>query len=153
MSNLTTSDTNRHTSTHGADMIQQNPTDDPPPVVAARYETADIPTLRRALLSDADTHENHANIYAHAETGPELSAWIGLLGTASLARMAAALLGIAQNDPGMSDPSRTRMTRLVGQVLDGWPEVLEGANDDLGADPGCAAIPGQQEIPAEAGAR
>jgi len=132
-------------------MIQHNPTTDPTSTATASYETADVPTLRRALLADADTHENHANTYANAETGPALAAWIGLLGTASLARMAAALLGIAQHDPGMSDASRARMTRLVGQVLDGWPEVLDGANDDLPELP--AQVPGQQEIPAEASAR
>lgn len=132
-------------------MIQHNPTTEPTSTVAASYETASVTTLRRALLADAETHENHANAYADAETGPALSAWIGLLGTASLARMAAALLGIAQHDPGLSDASRTRMTRLVGQVLDGWPEVLEGANDDLPELP--AQVPGQQDTPAEASAR
>ena len=134
-------------------MIQHNPTTGPIPVVATSYETADVPTLRRALLADARSHERRARELQRIESDGELAAWPGLLAAASSARLLAALLGIAQNDPGLTDTARTRMTRLVGQVLDGWPEVLEGANDDLGTDPGCAAIPGQQEIPAGVGAR
>lgn len=112
----------------------------------ASFETADITTLRRALLADAAIHETRAGAYAAAETGAELAAWSGLLLAGSSNRLIAGLLGIAQRDSGLTPEGRAQMTRLVGQVLDGWPEALEGANDDL---PEVAAqIPGQQEIAA-----
>lgn len=121
----------------------------------ARFEAADIPTLRRALLADAEAHyERHRRFYRADEEprvgdqsgNPYLAAWSALAVASSQAQMIAALLGIAQRDPGMSDAGRTEMTRLVGQVLDGWPEVLEGANDDV--DVPDSQIPGQQETPA-----
>lgn len=112
-----------------------------------RYETAAIQVLRRALLADADICETRAGTYANAETGVELAAWTGLLLVGSHGRMVAALLGLLDG-PGVPAEIRERGRRLVGQVLDGWPEVLEGANDDLPAAPQ-PQIPGQGELPAE----
>lgn len=122
-----------------------------------RFETADIPTLRRALLADAEAHyERHRRFYRADEEplvgdrsgNPYLAAWSALAVASSQAQMVAALLGIAQRDPGLTDAGRAQMTRLVGQVLDGWPEVLEGANDDLHAAPG-PQLPGQGALPVE----
>lgn len=126
----------------------------------ARFESADIPTLRRALLVDAEAHyERHRRFYRADEEplvgdrseNPYLAAWLALAVASSQAQMIAALLGIAQRDPGLTDAGRREMARLVGQALDGWPEALEGTNDDLDDEPEPAAqIPGQREIPAEA---
>jgi hypothetical protein len=100
-----------------------------------RFETADIPTLRRALLADAQAHaERAADLYRAADdpmAGTALAAWSALALADSHNRLLAAVLGIAGRDPGLSAAARTQITRLVGQVLDGWPEALEGANDDL----------------------
>lgn len=112
---------------------------------AARFQSASIPALRRALLADADVHDQRAEGYSGADTGTELAAWCGLLLAASHNRMSAALLGLL-GDPRVPAELRERGRSLVGQVLDGWPEVLEGANDDLAAAP-APQIEGQSEIP------
>lgn len=109
--------------------------DTAPSVTEVRFETADIPTLRRALLADADVLEARASAYSYAAVGTEMAAWTGLLLAGSNHRLIAGLLGIALRDPGLTDAGRREMARLVGQVLDGWPEVLDGANDDLGDEP------------------
>lgn len=112
---------------------------------AARFEAASITTLRHALLADADVHENRAAAYSDASTGTEMAAWCGLLLAASHNRMAAALLGLL-GDPRVPADLAERGRSLVGQVLAGWPEVLEGANDDL-PDPPAPQIPGQVALP------
>ena len=122
----------------------------------ARFETASITTLRHALLADADVHENRAAAYSGASTGTEMAAWCGLLLAGSHNRMAAALLGLL-GDPRVPADLAERGRSLVGQVLAGWPEVLEGANDDLPAAPVpqiegqtvIALVPGRQDTPAE----
>lgn len=122
----------------------------------ARFETAGITALRHALLADADVHENRAAAYSGASTGTEMAAWCGLLLAASHNRMAAALLGLL-DDPRVPADLAERGRSLVGQVLAGWPEVLEGANDDLPAAPVpqiegqtvIALVPGRQDTAAE----
>lgn len=116
--------------------------------ITARFQSADIPALRRALLADADTHEQRAETYAEANDSTTRMAWCGLVLAASHNRMAAALLGLLA-DPRVPADLAERGRCLVRQVLAGWPEVLESANDDLDAEPASAAqVPGQQEIPA-----
>lgn len=111
----------------------------------ARFETASITTLRHALLADADIHDNRAETYSGAEDGTALAAWCGLLLAASHNRMSAALLGLL-SDPRVPADLAERGRYLVGQVLAGWPEVLEGANDDL-PDAPAPQVEGQGEIP------
>lgn len=107
------------------------------------FACAGIPALRRALLAAADKHGQRALEFYRAQpvnpdgTGlteaakdPYLAARSGLAGYAGWKRAAAALLGVL-DDPCVPAEARERGRDLVGQLLDGWAEVLEGANDDL----------------------
>lgn len=116
------------------DTAADTPTDD------FRYQTATIPVLRRALLHDAARNETRAGEHyqpgdAGFQDSVQLAAWSGLLHAASSGRIVAALLGLL-DDPGVPAEVRERGRHLVGQVLDGWPEAIEAANDDVDeADP------------------
>lgn len=103
-----------------------------------RFESADIPTLRRALLADAQVHADRARDIYRASSSPiagnDLAAWSALALADGHNRLIAALLGMLGR-PGVPDSIREEARALVGGVLDGWVDsLLEGAhNDDLTA--------------------
>lgn len=100
-----------------------------------RYENADIPTLRRVLMENADRYQQHAtSLYptTKLEAGdPSFLAWSTLAVSSAHCLLLAGLLGVIDRDAGTADGRRAEARALIGPFLDGWAEVVEAANDDL----------------------